>query len=189
MLAQTATDVSEALDRLGAAAFEYKLDGARIQVHKRGDDIQVFSRLLNDVTVAVPEVIDSVRRLALKEAILDGEAIALSAEGQPLPFQATMRRFGRKLDVQGLQGELPLTSFFFDVLYVDGASLLAEPYTVRYDTLARFIPESWRIPRIVSGEVDEAQQFFDAAIARGHEGLMAKSLQAAYKRGDAAGRG
>src|SRR5207244_13657188 len=108
----------------GGAAVEYKLDGARVQVHKRGDEVRVFSRQLNDVTVAVPEVVAAARRLALREAILDGEAIALRPDGRPLPFQVTMRRFGRKLDVERLRAELPLASVFFGLVYADGSPLL-----------------------------------------------------------------
>ena len=106
--------------RLGEASFEYKLDGARIQVHKVGDEVRVFSRNLRDVTVAVPEVVEAVRAMPARELVLDGEAIALRADGTPQPFQITMRRFGRKLDVDRLKAELPLTPFFFDALYVDG---------------------------------------------------------------------
>ena len=123
MLAQAADDVVAALAQLGEAAFEYKLDGARIQVHRAGDEVRVFSRQLNDVTVAVPEVVEAARRLPLRDAILDGEAIALQPDGTPLPFQVTMRRFGRKLDVERLRAELPLSAFFFDVLYADGTVL------------------------------------------------------------------
>src|SRR5207247_1147849 len=138
MLAEAAADVKDALTRLGegGAAFEYKLDGARIQVHKAGDEVRVFSRQLNDVTQAVPEVVEAVRRLPLADAILDGEAIALRPDGTPLPFQVTMRRFGRKLDVERLRAELPLASFFFDIFYADGALLLDEPHARRFTAVA-----------------------------------------------------
>jgi DNA ligase-1 len=141
---------------------------------------------LNDVTVAVPEVVDAVRRLPLRDAILDGEAIALRPDGRPLPFQSTMRRFGRKLDVQGLRGELPLSSFFFDILYADGRTLVGEPYARRFDELATAVPESQRPARLVTGDPGQAQTFFEAALAAGHEGLMAKALDASYEAG---GRG
>ncbi|HEU5261959.1 MAG TPA: ATP-dependent DNA ligase [Gemmatimonadales bacterium] len=183
MLAQAADDVADALRRVGEAAFEYKLDGARIQVHKAGDEVRVFSRQLNDVTEAVPEVVEPVRRLPVREAILDGEAIVLRSDGSPLPFQVTMRRFGRKLDVDRLRAELPLASFFFDVLYADGAALLDEPYAGRFEVLARVVPAAARVPRIVTAERGEAQTFFDRAIAAGHEGLMAKALGAGYEAG------
>ncbi|OLB17792.1 MAG: hypothetical protein AUH12_03710 [Gemmatimonadetes bacterium 13_2_20CM_69_8] len=152
MLAQAADDVLDALAQLGEAAFEYKLDGARIQVHKAGDQVRVFSRQLNDVTVAVPEVVEAARAFAAREAILDGEAIALRPDGTPLPFQVTMRRFGRKLDVDRLRAELPLASFFFDLLYADGASLLDEPSAQRVAALARVVPAEARVPRIVTTE-------------------------------------
>jgi len=185
MLAQAAADVAEALAELGEAAFEYKLDGARIQVHKAGDDVRVFSRQLNDVTVAVPEVVEATRRLPLRETILDGEAIALRAppDGTPLPFQVTMRRFGRKLDVDRLRVELPLASFFFDILYADGAPLLDEPYARRFAALADVVPAAQRVPRIVTADPRQAAAFFQRALAAGHEGLMAKALGARYEAG------
>jgi DNA ligase-1 len=183
MLAQTADDVATALAQLGEAAFEYKLDGARIQVHRAGDVVRVFTRQLNDVTPSVPEVVDTARRLPLREAILDGEAIALRPDGSPLPFQVTMRRFGRKLDVAGLRAELPLAAFFFDVLYADGAVLLDQPYTRRFAMLERLVPPEARVPRLVTRDAPSATRFLEQAIAAGHEGLMAKSLEARYDAG------
>src|SRR3989449_51655 len=185
MLAQAADDVGDALTRLGEgqAACEYKLDGARIQVHKARDEVRVFSRQLNDVTQAVPEVVETVRRLPLDDAILDGEAIALRPDGTPLPFQVTMRRFGRKLDVERLRAELPLVPFFFDILYADGAPLLDEPYARRFAVLAAVVPGEQRVPRIVTSDAGEAGAFFERAIAAGHEGLMAKALDARYDAG------
>src|SRR5437660_11752707 len=185
MLAQAADDVGDALTRLGKgqAAFEYKLDGACIQVDKARDEVRVFSRQLNDVTQAVPEVVETVRRLPLDDAILDGEAIALRPDGTPLPFQVTMRRFGRKLDVERLRAELPLVPFFFDILYADGAPLLDEPYARRFAVLAAVVPGEQRVPRIVTSDAGEAGAFFERAIAAGHEGLMAKALDARYDAG------
>src|SRR5882724_6493794 len=185
MLAQAADDVTDALARVGQgqAAFEYKLDGARIQVHKAGDEVRVFSRQLNDVTHAVPEVVEAVRRLPLEDAILDGEAIALRPDGTPLPFQVTMRRFGRKLDVERLRAELPLVPFFFDILYADGATLLDEPYARRFAVLAAAVPGEQRVPRIVTSDAGEAGAFFERAIAAGQEGQMAKALDARYDAG------
>ena len=183
MLAQAADDVADALTRLGEAAFEYKLDGARIQVHKAGDEVRAFSRQLNDVSVAVPEVVEAVRLLAAREAILDGEAIALRPDGSPLPFQLTMRRFGRKLDVARLRAELPVSAYFFDILYVDQSILLDQPYAERFATLERLVPQSARVPRIVTADARQAGAFLDRAIAAGHEGLMAKALDARYDAG------
>jgi DNA ligase-1 len=183
MLAQTATGVPDALERLGEAAFEWKLDGARVQAHKSGDEVRVYSRLLNDVTLAVPEVVEAAARLPWRDAILDGEAIALGADHRPLPFQMTMRRFGRKLDVAGLRGELPLSPFFFDVLYADGTSLVDEPYAARHAALARHVPERQRPPQLRTADGAAAQAFFEQALAAGHEGLMAKALNAPYEAG------
>ncbi len=183
MLAQSADDVVDALSQLGEAALEYKLDGARIQVHKGGDAVRVFTRQLNDVTVAVPEVVATARQLPVRDAILDGEAIALRPTGAPLPFQVTMRRFGRKLDVDRLKAELPLASFFFDLLYADGSSLLDAPYRQRFATLADLVPVQERVPRIVTADPKEAARFFERALAAGHEGVMAKALAAPYEAG------
>src|SRR5262249_32186126 len=131
MLADTAADVGGALANLGEASFEYKLDGARIQAHKAGDEVRVFSRNLRDVTIAVPEVVEVVRAMPARDLVLDGEAIALRPDGTPLPFQVTMRRFGRKLDVDRLKAELPITPSFFDAIYLDGTPLVDEPLTRR----------------------------------------------------------
>jgi len=183
MLAQAADDVADALARLGRAAFEYKLDGARIQVHKSGDEVRVYSRQLNDVTPAVPEVVETLRRFPSRQLILDGEAIALQSGGAPHPFQVTMRRFGRRLNVDRQIGELPLSSFFFDVLYCDGVVLLDEPHSRRAEVLAAIVPAECRVPRLVTADAPEAGAFFDQAIAAGHEGLMAKALDAGYEAG------
>jgi DNA ligase 1 len=185
MLAQAADDVSDALKRLGGgeAAFEYKLDGARVQVHKSGDQVRVFSRQLNDVTQAVPEVVEVARRLPVHEVILDGEAIVLRPDGTPLPFQVTMRRFGRKLDVDRLRADLPLTSFFFDILHADGSTLLDEPYRRRYEALAATVPASTLVSRLVTADARAATAFFDRAISAGQEGLMAKALDGRYDAG------
>ncbi|MGH9261199.1 MAG: ATP-dependent DNA ligase, partial [Acidimicrobiales bacterium] len=183
MLAQSAEDVADALARLGEAALEYKLDGARIQVHKAGADVRVFSRQLNDVTGAVPEIVAAVQGLQVREVILDGEAIALGPDGTPLPFQVTMRRFGRRLEVERLRAELPLASFFFDVLHADGGSLLDEPYARRFARLGEVVPAEQCVPRIVTRDAREGQAHFDRAIAAGHEGLVAKALDARYDAG------
>jgi DNA ligase-1 len=183
MLAGSADGVGEALARHAPAAFEWKLDGARVQVHKRGSEVRVFSRLMNEVTAAVPEVVEAARALPFDEAILDGEAISLDAAGRPLAFQSTMRRFGRKLAVEEFRGELPLAVFFFDLIQAEGAPLLQEPYARRYDALAANVPEARRPPRMVTADAAAAQRFFDAAIEAGHEGLVAKGLEAPYEAG------
>jgi len=183
MLAQAADTVADALARLGQAAFEYKLDGARIQVHRSGDEVRVFSRLLNDVTAAVPEVVEAVSAFPARELILDGEAIALQPGGAPHPFQVTMRRFGSRKDVARQRVALPLSSFFFDILVADGVVLLDEPHSRRADALAAIVPDGHRVPRIVTSAVPEARAFFARAIADGHEGVMAKALEVGYEAG------
>jgi DNA ligase 1 len=187
MLAEPAKDVREALAQLGRAAFEYKLDGARVQVHKRADEVRVYSRALNEVSAAVPELLELVRGFAARELVLDGEVIALRADGTPLPFQETMRRFGRRLDVERLRAELPLSSHFFDCLYIDGESLLDAPAQRRSEQLERAVPEAQRMKRLVTADASEAQAFFERALAEGHEGLMAKALDAPYFAGSRGG--
>ena len=184
MLADSADDVRDALARLGEAALEFKLDGARIQVHKSGDDVRIYSRRLNEVTGAVPELVEVVRALPARELMLDGEAIALQPGGTPHPFQTTMRRFGRKLDVDRLRQELPLAPFFFDILYLDGDSLLDEPQERRFEALTEVLPGGIVIPRTVTGSGDAAQGFLDTALGRGHEGIMAKARDAPYEAGN-----
>ena len=182
MLAQPAEDVSEALERLGEAALELKLDGARVQVHKAGDEVRVYSRRGNDVTAAVPELVETVQALPARQLLLDGETIALRPDASPLPFQVTMRRFGRKLDVHRLRGELPLTSFFFDLLHLDGQDLIDRPAGERFAALASAVP-GLAVPRIVTADAEEADAFFAEALARGHEGIMAKATDAPYEAG------
>lgn len=185
MLAQTAASVGEALEQLGSdVVFEWKMDGARIQAHKSGDTVHLYTRSLNDVTAAVPEIVAAVRALPAREAILDGEAIAFTASGRPHPFQITMRRFGRKLDVEKMQAELPMRAYFFDCLRLGEESLADRPARERFDALSRAVPGSLLIPRLVTASEDDASAFYDAAIAAGHEGLMAKSLAAPYEAGN-----
>jgi DNA ligase-1 len=183
MLAESAADVDAALAELGEASLEYKLDGARIQVHKAGGDVRVFSRNLREVTAAVPEVVEIARALPAREIILDGEAIALRPDGRPQPFQITMRRFGRKLDVATLRQELPITPAFFDALYLDGQPLVDEPHGRRIALLGEQVSARWLVPRIVTPRPDEAAAFLERSIETGHEGVMAKAVGGAYAAG------
>jgi DNA ligase-1 len=183
MLADTAEDVESALARLGEAAFEYKLDGARVQVHKDGDDVEVYSRQLRRVTPAVPEIVEQVRALPARRLVLDGEAIALSAAGRPQSFQTTMRRFGRKLDVENLRRALPLDVRFFDVLRVDDETLLTAPLGERWTALTAATGDGLLVPRLVTANLDEADAFLGRALADGHEGVMAKNIGASYNAG------
>jgi DNA ligase-1 len=185
MLAQSATDITGALKQLGGeAAFEWKVDGARVQVHKVDDVIHVYTRNLNDVTHAVPELVESVGSMRARELVLDGEVVALDASGRPRPFQVTMRRFGRKLDVAALRAELPLHTYFFDCLRMEGRSLADRPARERFAALADAVPEQFSIPRLVTSDAAAAQAFYDDALARGHEGVMAKALDSAYEAGN-----
>jgi len=183
MLAQPAADIGDALARLGTAALEWKLDGARVQVHKAGHDVRVYTRNLNDVTAAVPEIVEAVRAAPAHELILDGEAIALDARGAPQPFQVTMRRFGRKLDVERLRTELPLSAFFFDVLRHDGESLVDRPARERFAALGAALPSGLVVPRLVTSDAADAEAFYAEALRRGHEGVMAKAVDAPYEAG------
>jgi DNA ligase 1 len=182
MLAQSAEDIPEALACIGEAALEYKMDGARVQVHKSGSDVMVYSRSLKDVTPAVPEVVELVRALPAKDLILDGEVISLVPDGRPQPFQITMRRFGRRLDVERMRQELPMTPFWFDLLYLDGGPLLDETQARRFTTLSELAPDSL-IPHMVTGDAAAGDEFLEQALARGHEGIMAKAIDAKYAAG------
>jgi DNA ligase 1 len=183
MLAQTADDVAGALGRISPAAIEWKLDGARIQVHKKGHEVRAFTRNLADMSDRVPEVLEAVRKLEVKAIILDGEAIALRADGGPHPFQVTMGRFGTRLEVEQLRRSIPLSPFFFDILHIDGEDLIDRPAAERFAALQAALPEEMRVPRLVTGDAEEAETFFEAALSHGHEGVMVKALDAPYEAG------
>ncbi len=182
MLAESADSIGEALGQLGDAAVEYKLDGARIQVHKDGDLVRVFSRTLNDVTASVPEVAAAVRALPARSLILDGEVIALMPDGRPHSFQTTMRRFGRTRGVDDLQRELPLTPFLFDCLQIDDTVLMDEPHERRSAALRDLAP-ALAVPRVVRPTAAEAEAFTREALERGFEGVLAKELASPYAAG------
>ncbi|MED5811976.1 ATP-dependent DNA ligase [Mycolicibacterium sp. 050232] len=180
MLAQTATDVADALERLGGTAIlEAKLDGARVQIHRRGSEVAIFTRSLDDVTHRLPEVVEATLALAATDLIADAEAIALRPDGRPHPFQVTAARFGRKTpnDLE------PLSVFFFDVLHVDGQDLLDLPTEHRLASLDALVPQECRVDRVATTDAVVAQQFLDRTLAAGHEGVMAKSPAAPYEAG------
>lgn len=183
MLAQPAEDLGDALERLGEAELEWKLDGARVQVHRTDDEVRVFTRSLHEVTAAVPEIVEAVRALPVSSAVLDGEAIALREDGAPQPFQVSMRRFGRRSDVERLRSELPLSVFFFDALHLDGGDLLAAPAAERVAALDAVLPAALRVPRLRTGERVVADAFLAEALRAGHEGVMAKDPRAGYEAG------
>jgi DNA ligase-1 len=182
MLATPCDGIDDALARLGEAALEHKLDGARVQVHKDGDEVRVFTRGLLDVTANVPEAVAAARALPARRVVLDGEAIALREGGAPRPFQETMARFSRQND-PALAAAVPLSVCFFDLLLVDDRVLLDEPARARFAALDALVPAAQRVPRLCTRDPGAAAAFFTAALARGHEGVMAKALDAPYQVG------
>jgi ATP-dependent DNA ligase I len=177
MLAQTAPSVEAALERVGRAAVDWKLDGVRIQIHRARDDVRVFTRTLDDITARMPEAIELARGLPVSTVVLDGEAIALRDDGRPRPFQETARR----LATHEREGSA-VTTFLFDVLHLDGADLTREPTSSRFETLER-IGGPHVVPRILTDDPEQARAFFDAAVAAGHEGVVVKALDAPYDAG------
>jgi DNA ligase-1 len=181
MLAQTADDATGALAQFaGTAALELKLDGFRVQLHKDGDVVRAYSRALNDVTAYVPEAVAAVAALPARRLILDGEAIVFGANGRPLPFQDTMKRFGK--NGNALAAQMPLTLTAFDTLLVDDQTLLAAPSQERWKILGELAP-ALAVPRLVTASAEAAEAFYKDAVARGHEGVMAKALDAPYDAG------
>ncbi|WP_106397804.1 ATP-dependent DNA ligase [Actinocorallia populi] len=176
MLASSAPSLEEALK--GEMALEWKMDGIRAQLHVEGEQVRVFTRTLEEITSRVPEVVERVRALGLRSAILDGELIALREDGRPHPFQVTSARAATRSG--GIGG---LSLFAFDVLHLDGVDLLDEPGSVRGEALVRALPEPLRMPRTVTAELPEAEAFLAGALARGHEGVLLKSLGTPYTAG------
>lgn len=177
MLAQPAKDLDDALARIPVAAVEWKLDGVRVQVHRFGSDVRVFTRSLDDVTARVPELVHAALALPADSVVLDGEAIALREDGRPQPFQVTAARAASRT------GSVPLTPFFFDVLHVDGQDVLGQPLADRVALLDKVVPERWRAPRLLVHDAAEARAFADDALVRGHEGVVVKALDVAYEAG------
>ena len=170
MLASTARDVAAALEKTGAGAVEWKLDGARIQVHRSGDVVGIFTRTLDDVTARLPEVVSAALALPARSFVLDGEAIALREDGRPFPFQVTGSRFA------SASGSIELTPMFFDLLHLDGEDLLDRPGSERAAALSALVPSEWRVPR-------GGPEQLELALATGHEGVVVKALDAPYEAG------
>jgi DNA ligase-1 len=185
MLAQTAKDLAEAFELYPArVALEYKLDGARVQIHRRDDQVRIYSRHLADVTVSLPDVVAEVReKLAASEAILEGEVVAVDAQGRPLPFQHLMRRFRRKHGVAATVEEIPVQLHLFDALYVNGKSLVDVPNQERWKALERAAGRLNRVQRLVPRTLEEGKAFAEAAYRDGHEGVMVKDLVSTYTPG------
>ncbi len=183
MLASTATDIADALGRLGEAAVEWKLDGVRVQVHRSGADVSVWTRSLDEITDRVPEVVAAALSLPARELVLDGEAIALRPDGRPRPFQQTGARVASRVDVAAGRSAAPLSTFVFDVLHADGEDVLDRAGRDRCAVLERVVPEPLRVPRVVTADGAQAEAVLADAVGRGHEGVVVKSLTAPYEAG------
>ena len=183
MLASSAATVADAFARMSPAVVEWKIDGIRIQVHRSGTDVAVFTRTLDDITIRVPEIAEAILALDVRDAVFDGEAVALAPDGRPRPFQVTASRTGSHMDVARQQADTPLTPFFFDLLHLDGADLIDEPAHVRQARLAAVMPAHLQVPRLVTGDAGAASEFFADAVGRGHEGVVVKAPDSRYAAG------
>jgi DNA ligase-1 len=178
MLSASATSLTEALDKAGRpAAVEWKLDGIRIQAHLSEGSVRLFTRTLDEITDRLPEVVAALAKVPVSSAVLDGELIALREDGRPLPFQDTASR------TASFEGTVPLSVFLFDALHLDGVDLIDEPDLERHARLAAVVPPELLMPRLVTSSEDDAADFFRDALARGHEGVVVKSLSTAYAAG------
>jgi DNA ligase-1 len=187
MLAASAVDVRSAVAKIAPAgeevAVDWKLDGIRIQVHRRGDGVLIVTRSLDDITDRLPEVVEEIRALPATTLVLDAEALALTAGGRPLPFQQTAARSMSSTGVARLREEVPLTTFVFDLLHLDGRDLIDEPAQVRFSVMRETLPNELVVPRLLTADASEAEAFFASAVARGHEGVVIKGLTAPYEAG------
>jgi DNA ligase 1 len=185
MLAEMSEDAKQVLaEHKDGTAFEYKFDGARIQIHKKDDKVRIFSRRLTDVTDSIPEIVDFAKsKVKASQYLIEGEVVATGAEGRPIPFQDLMRRFRRIHEIEDMANKIPLRLYLFDALEVDGRNLIDEPYTERWKILSQIVPEERLAPRIISSDVDRIESFMKSALKEGHEGLMAKSLTSNYSIG------
>ena len=185
MLAQMAENVEEAIkEHGGKTAFEYKLDGARIQIHKLGQEVRIFSRRLTDVTASLPEIVELIRsEINAKEVIMEGEVIAVGEDGSPLPFQHLMRRFRRIREIEDISRKIKVQLYLFDIIYLNGQSLIDMPYIERRKKLAEVAGRISLTKQLVTGDPEQAQKFLEEAINAGHEGLVAKKLDSPYTPG------
>ncbi|MEO0971692.1 MAG: ATP-dependent DNA ligase, partial [Pseudomonadota bacterium] len=184
MLAQTAKDIDDALTRCPAPIFENKLDGARVQIHRAGEAVRVFSRQLHDVTAAVPELVELALSAPVERFVIEGEAIALrTQDGRPLPFQTTMKRFGRRLDVTAMRAQIPLSLRAFDCLHLEDEDLIDRPLRERLRALDRVLPRQGQVARLASDDPESIAHFVDEVLGAGHEGVMVKDLDAPYAAG------
>jgi DNA ligase-1 len=185
MLAQMANDVTEAMrEHGGKTAFEYKYDGARVQIHKLGDEVRIFSRRLTEVTESLPEIVEAARtNVVPEETILEGEIIAVDGRGLPVPFQHLMRRFRRVHSIGEMVERIPVELYLFDILYLDGENLISLPYFQRRQILSQNVGKLQLARQMVTDKIKEAQNLLTEAMDAGHEGLMAKRLDSPYAPG------
>ena len=185
MLAEMADDAEQVFaEHKNGTAFEYKFDGARIQIHRKDDKVRIFSRRLTDVTDSIPEIIDFAKtQVKASEFLIEGEVVATGEAGKPVPFQDLMRRFRRVHEVEDMAGKIPLKLYLFDALQVDGKTMIDQPYTARWKILSQIVPEDRLAPRIITSDVEKVESFMQSALKEGHEGLMAKSLSSNYSIG------
>ena len=181
MLAETVDSVEEALRMMGMASLEFKLDGVRVQIHRRGEEVRIFSRRLTEVTDSLPEIVELARELSPHNFIVDGEVIAF--RDRPLPFQDLMRRFRRVGEMKEIRRIVPVRLFLFDILMREGEELMDLPYGERYDLLSAMVPTEMLAPRIVTSSTEEGMAFFERSLREGHEGLMAKDMESPYITG------
>ncbi|HEX4254814.1 MAG TPA: ATP-dependent DNA ligase [Streptosporangiaceae bacterium] len=179
MLASSAPTIEDALAKITPAAVEWKMDGIRVQVHVRDGQVRLFTRTLDEITGRLPDVVAELSQLPARDAVLDGELVALQEDGRPYPFQVTASRTSRRTG----EPAAGLSAFLFDLVHLDGEDLIDRPGAERYQALARVVPERLRMPRLVTSSVEEATAFFDDAIAVGHEGVVVKSLDTPYTAG------
>jgi DNA ligase-1 len=182
MLAQTAVTIEAALDGK-AASIEWKLDGARLQIHRQAGEVRLFTRTLDEVTARLPEIVEAVLAMPAVSMVADGESIALKPDRRPEPFQVTASRFGSRTSVEQLREKLPLNLFVFDMLHLDGEDLLDHSLAERRARLEQVVPEAMRVPYVTTSDTGQAQAFFEATLAAGHEGVLVKTLDAPYEAG------
>jgi DNA ligase-1 len=185
MLAEMADDAKQALgEHKDGTAFEYKFDGARIQIHRKGDKVRIFSRRLTDVTDSIPEIVDFAKtQVKAQEFLIEGEVVATGTAGKPIPFQDLMRRFRRVHEIENMAGKIPLRLYLFDALQVDGTPLIDQTYVDRWKILSHLVSKEHLAPRIISSDIGQVESFMQSALKEGHEGLMAKSLSSNYSIG------
>jgi DNA ligase-1 len=183
MLAQVGEGISATMQELGSAAIEWKYDGARVQIHKDGKRVRIFSRRLEDVTRSLPEIVRLAQEVRADKAILDGEVVAIGKDSRPLAFQEILKRFRRKYNVEKQAKETPLHLFLFDLIYLDGQSTVDLPLTRRREMLEGIADPSILADQVISDSVQKAEEIYHQALEKGHEGLILKNSMSVYAPG------